>query len=107
MITIHLLQQLQTFMIITMFSLGCICFIIGAIILVILAAGKESNNILAQTNRLAQKGLAEEIAGLVGNATNLLNSINEMVTTRNGIGIALMIFGIILMLAAFYLTTLA
>jgi hypothetical protein len=94
-------------MIITIFSLGSICFVSGAIILIILAAGKESNNILAQTNRLAQKGLAEEIAGLVGNATNLLNSINEMVTTRNGIGIALMIFGVILMLASFYLTTLA
>jgi hypothetical protein len=107
MITLEFLHRLQTFMIITMFSLGCTSFVIGAIILVITAAGKDSNSVLAQTNRLAQKGLAEEIAGLVGNATNLLNSINEMVTTRNGIGIALMIFGSILMLVAFYLTTLA
>lgn len=105
--TIEFLHQLQTFMIVTMFSLGCASFILGGIILVIIAAGKDSKNILTQTSRLAQKGLAEEIAGLVGNATNLLNSINEMVTTRNGIGIALMIFGIILMLVAFYLTTLA
>src|SRR5512145_347416 len=107
MFTLEFLQRLQTFMIITMFGLGCTSFVTGAIILVITAAGKDSNNVLAQTNRLAQKGLAEEIAGLVGNATNLLNSINEMVTTRNGIGIALMIFGSILMLVAFYLTTLA
>ena len=99
-----LIDQLRVYMSVTIFIVGLVTFVIGAIILIAGAFGKERANILAQTNRLAQKGLAEEVSGLVGNASTLLGAMNEMITTRNGIGIVMMIIGGILMITGFYLT---
>ncbi len=102
--TVALIDQMRVVMSIVIFAVGLCCFIAGCVILIAGAFGKERANILAQTNRLAQKGMAEEVAGLVGNASSLLTAMNEMVTTRNGIGIVMMLFGAALMVAGFYLT---
>ena len=99
-----LIDQLRMYMVATIFIVGLVTFVIGASILLAGAFGKERANILAQTNRLAQKGLAEEVSGLVGNASTLLNTMNEMITTRNGTGIVMMIIGGALMIIGFYLT---
>jgi len=99
-----LIDQLRMYMSVTIFIVGLVTFVIGASILLAGAFGKERANILAQTNRLAQKGLAEEVSGLVGNASTLLNTMNEMITTRNGTGIVMMLFGGALMLTGFYMT---
>ncbi len=100
---LEMIDQVRMFMSIAMFVLGLIVFIIGTITLLIGAFGRERANVLAQTNRLAQKGLAEDVAGLVGNASMLLNAMNEMAATRNGIGIVMMIFGAALMVAGYYI----
>lgn len=98
------LEQIQAVMAMIIFGIGLVTFIIGAIILLQSVFGKEGAAILAQTNRLAQKGLAEEVAGLVGNASNLLTAMNDMVRSRNGIGIVMMLIGGGLMVIGFYLT---
>jgi hypothetical protein len=90
-------QNLILYMLIGMFILGITTFSIGVIILVVGAWGRELNATLTQTNRLAQKGLADEISGLVGNASSLLSSINDLIRTRNGIGITLILMGGLLM----------
>jgi hypothetical protein len=97
-------KDLQVFMLAGMFLLGGITFSIGVSILLIDILGKDLRAIISQTNRLAQKGLTEELSGLVGNASALLSTVNEMVRTRNGIGITLMIVGIIMMILPFILT---
>lgn len=80
-----------------LFVIGVITFWIGVIILVSRTTGRDVKTIASQTTRLAQKGLAEEIAGLVGNASTLLNALNDMVRTAAGIGIFLTIIGLFLM----------
>jgi hypothetical protein len=91
------LRDLQLLMLVGMFMLGGLTFITGVLILVSGAWGRELRSITSQTARLAQKGLTEEISGLVGNASNLMNTINEMVRTATGIGVFLTVFGGILM----------
>jgi hypothetical protein len=91
------LQNLQYTMLLGIFIAGLVTFIAGVIILLTGAWGKELRATLEQTNRLAQKGLAEEVSGLVGNASTLLSSINDLIKTRNGIGITLIMTGGILM----------
>ena len=98
------IEQIQAVMAMIIFGVGLVTFIIGGIILLQSVFGKEGAAILAQTNRLAQKGLAEEVAGLVGNASNLLTAMNDMVRSRNGIGIVMMLIGGGLMVIGFYLT---
>lgn len=92
------LHHLQFIMLIGIFSLGITTFCAGVFILLTGAWGKEVRTTLEQTNRLAQKGLAEEVSGLVGNASSLLATVNELIRTRNGIGIILIITGALLMI---------
>jgi hypothetical protein len=81
--------------------LGVVSIVAGIYLLITRASGKAIHTIAAQTTRLAQKGLAEEIAGLVGNASSLLDSLNQLVRTSAGIGIFLVLFGFIQLIAAF------
>jgi hypothetical protein len=64
---------------------------------------RDVREITGQTSRLAQKGLAEELSGLVGNASTLLAAVNDMVRTAAGIGIFLSLLGLALMALAAWL----
>jgi hypothetical protein len=81
--------------------LGVISIGAGIITLITRVSGKEVHTIAAQTARLAQKGLAEEIAGLVGNASSLMDAMNQLVRTSAGIGIFLVLFGFLMLVSAF------
>ena len=87
------------------FILGGLTFLSGVMILLLSVWGYDQRNLLTQTNRIAQKGLADEISGLVGNASMLVSAINDMVRSRNGIGIVLIVTGSALMIIAYWFTT--
>lgn len=96
----HEIQQLMAGGI---FLLGFGTFCTGVLILIAGSWWRDLKTLTAQTSRIAQKGLAEEISGLVGNATALLSSINEMVHTTTGIGVFLTITGFLMMCITFWL----
>ena len=96
-------HDLMQIMVIGLFGMGVVTFWIGIIILIFRTTGKDQKAIAAQATRLAQKGLAEEIAGLVGNASSLLNAMNELVRTAAGIGIFLILIGLFLMSSSIWL----
>ncbi len=81
--------------------LGVVSIGAGIIVLLTRASGSAIKSIASQTARLAQKGLADEIAGLVGNASALMDSINQLVKTSAGIGIFLVLFGFVMLISAF------
>jgi hypothetical protein len=80
-----------------LFLLGMVSFIVGILILAFRTAGPEVKNLATQTAQLAQKGLAEDVAGLVGNASNLLEALNQLLRTTRGVGMFLMLLGMLLM----------
>jgi hypothetical protein len=96
---------LSLYMLAGAYMLGFLTFIIGVAILLIGVWGYDQKNLLAQTNQIAQKGIAEDISGLVGNASMLVTAIHDMVRTRNGVGILLLVTGVILMIAAYWFTS--
>lgn len=87
-------------MVMAFFVIGVITFVAGVIILVFRASNRDIQTLAAQTTRMAQKGLAEDIAGLVGNATNLLDALNQLMRTTRGIGIFMAILGVLIMAGA-------
>jgi hypothetical protein len=97
------LHDIQLIMAGGMFLLGIGTFLTGVLILVAGSWWRDLRTLTAQTSRIAQKGLAEEISGLVGNASALLNSINDLVHTTTGIGVFLTITGLILMSVTFWM----
>jgi hypothetical protein len=95
--------DLKLLMVIGLFLLGAITLLVGILLLVTRSAGKEVRALTTQTARLAKKGIAEDVAGLVGNASNLLSATNDLVRTSAGIGVFLAILGFLLMTAATWL----
>ena len=84
----------------SLFVLGILTTITGIVILITRVNSKDLRLIANQTTRLAQKGLAEEVAGLVGNASSLLEAMNQLVRTTAGVGVFLTLFGLSLIFAA-------
>jgi hypothetical protein len=80
---------------------GIVMLGIGVYTLIGKLMGKELRTIADQTAKLAQKGITEEISGLVGNARTLIEALNNMVKTTAGIGILLLLLGVILIAAAY------
>jgi hypothetical protein len=98
MTTITLIE-IQLAMAAGLFLIGAIAIFVGVIVLITRASGREVRTLAAQTAHLAQKGLAEEVAGLVGNASSLLSATNELVRTTAGVGVFLSLLGFALMAA--------
>jgi hypothetical protein len=96
------LQDIQIIMALGLFVVGVVTFWVGVFLLAFRSMGKDVKTIAAQTVRLAQKGVAEDIAGLVGNASVLLNAMNDLVRTTTGIGVFLVLNGLLLMAAAIW-----
>ncbi len=94
------IRDIQIIMALCIFFSGLVTFGIGLVILVTRTLSPEMRALESQTNQLAQKGLAEEVSGLVGNASALLNAMNDLVHTTRGIGIFLVIIGLLLMAGA-------
>lgn len=86
-----------------LFLIGMVTFVAGVFILAFRTSSTDVKTLAAQTARLAQKGLAEEVAGLVGNATSLVDAMNQLVRTTRGVGIFLMIMGVLMMGVACWL----
>ncbi len=84
-----------------LFIIGILTFIAGVYILVVKVLGSDVSAIARQTAKLGQKGLADDVAGLVGNASALLDSINNLVRTSAGIAIFLIFISIVLMGGAY------
>jgi hypothetical protein len=82
---------------------GIVLLGIGVYTLVGKLMGKELRTIADQTTKLAQKGITEDVAGLVGNARTLIEALNGMVKTTAGVGVFLMLLGFVLLAAAYAL----
>ena len=82
---------------------GLVFLGIGAFVLVKKLLGKDLQNISDQTTKLAQKGLTEDITGLVGNARSLIDALNDLVKTTAGVGILLLMLGLVLLGGAYAL----
>ncbi len=83
--------------------LGVVCFLMGLITLASRVLGSDIQRLATQTAKMIQKGISEEIAGLVGNAATLIESLNQLVHTTAGIGVFLMLVGMLLILASYLL----
>ena len=81
--------DIKLLMVMGLFILGAITLLVGIILLITRSAGKEVRSLATQTAKLAKKGIAEDVSGLVGNASSLLSATNELVRTSAGIGVFL------------------
>jgi hypothetical protein len=96
-------NDLLTIIAACLFLLGIIAIGAGVLVLVSRVMGEDLRQISNQTALLVKKGIAEDVTGLVGNASALIDSLNQLVKTSSGIGIFLVISGFVLITTAYYL----
>jgi hypothetical protein len=87
------------------FVLGCMCILLGAYVLISRGYSREVKALAAHTARLGQKGLAEEVSGLVNSASTLVAALTELVRSANGVGLFLMTLGLMMLGAAYWIIT--
>jgi hypothetical protein len=90
------LNDVQMLIAASVFLLGCICFLLGAFMLVSRGYSREIRALATHTAQLGQKGLANEISGLVNSASELVVSLNQLVKTASGVGIFLITLGMVM-----------
>ena len=86
-----------------LFLAGLISLGIGIFSLAKQAIGKVVQAIAEQTTKLAQKGISEDIAGLVGNASSLIAALDQLVRSTAGIGVILILVSFALLGSAYAL----
>jgi hypothetical protein len=86
-----------------LFFLGMCTLTMGLFVLVTRTMNKDIKNISATASKMMQKGIAEEMAGLVGNATSLLDNVSQLVRTAAGVGIFVTALGLGMMAAAYWI----
>ena len=100
MITMSVNDFLLT-MAVVLLGVGGITFLAGLITLIVRVLGNETKTIANQTTKLAQKGLTDDVSGLVGNASVLIDALNSFVKTSAGVGIFMVFIGLLCMASAF------
>ncbi|MEJ5202926.1 MAG: hypothetical protein WHV66_11900 [Anaerolineales bacterium] len=86
-----------------LFVMGVLCILSGVFILVSKVMMGELRSVTRQVAHLAQKGIADDLSGLVGNTSALLEALTQLVRTASGVGMFLVMVGFLLVACSFYL----
>ncbi len=85
-----------------LFFLGMCTLTMGLFVLVTRTGNRDIKAISSQTAKMVQKGIAEDMSGLVGNASALLDGVQNLVRTATGVGIFLTALGLSMMGGAYW-----
>lgn len=83
--------------------MGIVSMGAGIVVLMFRVSGKDVSTLANQSVQLAQKGVADDVAGLVGNASALLDAVNQLVRTTTGVGVFLILVSFLMYIASFFL----
>ncbi len=87
-----------------LFLIGLITFAIGVSILIIRTIGRDTRAISKSIVQMTQKGIADDLSGLVDNASSLMAATTNLIQTTKGIGVFLIISGSLFMIFGIVLT---
>jgi hypothetical protein len=96
------LTDLQIVISVTVFILGCLCIFLGAFLLITRSYSKEIKALAQNSSRIGQKGITDEVAGLVSSASELVTAVNELVKTSSGVGVFLIALGLAMIAASYW-----
>jgi hypothetical protein len=88
-----------------LFLLGIAYILVGTIVLINRGYSSQVKALAAQTAQLGQKGMAQEVSGLVSSAAELVSSINQLIKTGTGVGAFLICLGLLMLGAGYWVVT--
>ncbi len=87
-----------------LFLIGLITFATGVAVLIIRSIGQDTRLISKSIAHITNKGIADDLSGLVGNASVLMDATTNLIQTTKGIGVFLVVSGSVFMLLGITLT---
>ena len=102
--TIFELARVLSAMASGLFLIGLITFATGVAVLVIRSIGQDTRTISKSIAQITEKGIADDISGLVSNASALMSATTNLIQTTKGIGVFLIISGSVFMILGITLT---
>ena len=96
-------DNLRIMMGLTFFTFGLISLGAGMFMLIRGPYRQEAQVLAAQSAKLSQKALTDDIGAIVGNATALVDAVNNLIRTSSGNAIVLVIVGALFEAAAYRL----
>ena len=87
-----------------LFLIGLITFATGVTVLVIRSIGQDTRTISKSIAQITEKGIADDVSGLVSNASALMSATTNLIQTTKGIGVFLIISGSVFMILGITLT---
>ena len=102
--TIYDIARVLSAMASGLFLIGLITFATGVAILIIRSIGQDTRLISKSIAQITQKGIADDVSGLVGNASSLMTATTNLIQTTKGIGVFLVVSGSIFMMLGITLT---
>lgn len=102
--TIYDIARVLSAMASGLFLIGLITFATGVAVLIIRSIGQDTRSISKSIAQITNKGIADDLSGLVGNASMLMDATTNLIQTTKGIGVFLVISGSVFMLLGITLT---
>jgi uncharacterized membrane protein len=102
--TIYDIARVLSAMASGLFLIGLITFATGVAVLIIRSIGQDTRLISKSIAQITQKGIADDVSGLVGNASALMTATTNLIQTTKGIGVFLVVSGSVFMLLGITLT---
>jgi hypothetical protein len=102
--TIYDLARVLSAMASGLFLIGLITFATGVSVLVIRSIGQDTRAISKSIAHITEKGFADDVSGLVSNASTLMTATTNLIQTTKGIGVFLIISGSVFMILGITLT---
>lgn len=96
-------DDLRLLMGLTFFGLGLVALGAGMLMLILGPYRKEAKVLAAQSARISQKALTDNITLIAQSATELVNAVNNLIRTSSGNAIVLIIVGALFEAAAYRL----
>ena len=87
-----------------LFLIGLITFATGVSVLVIRSIGQDTRAISKVIAQFTQKGIVDDVSGMMGNASALIAATSNLIQTTKGIGVFLIISGSVFMVLGIVLT---
>jgi hypothetical protein len=96
--------DLQVGIILIVLGSGLVCLLAGILILIGRSFSGEMRTMAATSTELSKRAISHDMTTLASTTTDLLSTINDLMKTAAGTGAFLIVVGVVLMAAAYWLT---
>jgi hypothetical protein len=96
--------DLQVGIILVLLGSGLLCLLAGILILIGRSFSGEMKTLAATSTELSKRTLSHDMTAVTTSITDLLDQINQLMKTAAGTGAFLVLAGVLMMAAAYWLT---